>query len=83
MARGILDTVGLAATLIFAIPLAYAGVDYALKGDLLVGGVLVALGVLMVVLKESLTTPGDIPGLVAKKTVGRVVKEPDADADEE
>jgi hypothetical protein len=79
MARGILDTVGLAATLVFAIPLAYAGIDFALKGDLLVGGVLVALAVLMVVLKESLTTPGDLPGIVAKKTVGRVVKDPDAD----
>ncbi|WP_327050957.1 DUF7533 family protein [Halomicrococcus gelatinilyticus] len=72
MNLGILDTVSLAATLVFALPVALLGVDRLVAGDALVGGAFVAVGVLMVVLQEWLTTPSDLPAAVAQRVAGRV-----------
>ncbi|MFB6155803.1 MAG: hypothetical protein ABEJ22_07895 [Haloferacaceae archaeon] len=73
MALGILDTVGLAATLVFAIPVFVFGVQKALAGDALFGGGLVVVAALMVLLPRRLTTPGDVPSKVAEKAVERTV----------
>ncbi|UPV72767.1 hypothetical protein M0R89_09415 [Halorussus limi] len=75
--RGILGTLQLAATLVFALPVGLLGVQFLANGEVLLGGGFVAVAVLMVVLEEYLTTPTDVPGAVAEKTVGKVAKTPD------
>jgi hypothetical protein len=77
MARSILGTVGLALTLAFAIPVAYVGVEFLLDGKTNQGLLFLALAALMVAIEEYLTTPMDIPGMVAGKVLGTAVKDPD------
>ncbi|MGM0592768.1 MAG: DUF7533 family protein [Halobacteriota archaeon] len=77
MAMGILETVQLAATLIFALPLGILGVQYLLSGENFLGGILVVIAVLMVVVPRVLTTPADIPEKVLGKAVGKAVKMPE------
>jgi len=79
MARSILSTVGLAATVALAVPLVIFGVEQLLAGERLVGSIVLAVAAAMVLVEEYLTTPTDIPALVAEKTVGAVVEEPDED----
>ncbi|MEF8841562.1 MAG: hypothetical protein V5A62_08035 [Haloarculaceae archaeon] len=79
MSRGILGLVGLAVTLAFAIPVGLLGLDMLTRGDTLLGAGFLAVAVLMVLLQEHLTTPGDVPGRVAGRLVGRVAKDPEAD----
>ncbi|WP_158058106.1 DUF7533 family protein [Halorussus halophilus] len=74
---GIMGTIQLAATLVFALPIGLLGVQMLLDGKMLVGGAFVAVAVLMVVLEEYLTTPTDIPSSVAEKAVGKAVKTPE------
>lgn len=77
MKAGILDTVSLAATLVFAIPVAMFGVQRLLADEILLGSAFVVLAVLMVFLREWLTTPSDLPAKAAKGVVGRVVETDD------
>lgn len=77
MRLGILETIGLAATLIFAIPVAVFGVETMVSGNRLLGGLLLLVAVLMVVLPRRLTTPEDVPAAVVEKTVGKAVKSSD------
>ncbi|WP_276258731.1 DUF7533 family protein [Haloglomus litoreum] len=77
MARSILGTVGLALTLAFAIPVAYLGVEFLLDGKTNQALLFLGIAVLMVVIEEYLTTPMDVPGMVAGKVLGRAVKDPD------
>ena len=81
MALGILEQVGLAATLIFALPVAVYGVQSVLGGRTLVGTLAVIVAVLMVVLPRRLTTPDDVPAKAAETAVGAVVDTSDG-ADE-
>jgi hypothetical protein len=81
MGRGILGLVGLAVTLAFAVPVGLLGLDMLTRGNTMVGGGFLAFAVLMVVLQEYLTTPGDVPGRVAGRLVGSVAKEPESDPD--
>ena len=83
MGRGILGLVGLAVTLAFAIPVGLLGLDMLSSGNTLVGGGFIAFAVLMVLLQEYLTTPGDIPGRVAGRLVGTVAKDPEAGSERE
>jgi hypothetical protein len=80
MARSILGTVGLALTLAFAIPVAFLGVDYLLSGRTNQGLLFLGIAVLMVAIEEYVTTPTDIPGMVAGRVLGGAVKEPDGEA---
>jgi len=74
---GIMGTIQLAATLVFALPVGLLGLQFLLDGRLLSGTGFVAVAVLMVTLEEYLTTPKDVPGAVAEKAVGKVTKTPD------
>jgi len=74
---GILDTLQLAATLVFALPVGLLGVQFLLDGKTLLGGGFLGIAVLMVALEEYLTTPTDVPGAVAEKTLGKVAKTPE------
>lgn len=77
MRLGIIQTLELAAALVFAIPVGLFGLSQLLDGRLAVGGGLLAIAVLMIVVPYHLTTPGDLPGKAAEKAVGGAV-----DADE-
>jgi hypothetical protein len=83
MRLGILETVGLAASLIFAIPVGLYGVETLLSGNQALGGLLLLVAVLMVVLPRRLTTPTDLPGAVVERVVGGVVKEPEGDDEDQ
>ena len=74
---GIMGTISLAATLVFALPVGLLGIQFLLDGKTLVGGGFVAVAVVMVALQEYLTTPTDVPTSVAEKAVGKVAKTPD------
>lgn len=75
---GIVDTIGLVGVLIFAIPAALAGLDFLLlRGEPLVGGALLGLAIVLVLIEQYLTTPTDVPGLVASRVGGAVVVDPE------
>ena len=83
---GIIDTVKLAGVLVFAIPAAIAGLEFLLvRGRPTAGAVLLVLAVGLVIIERRLTTPGDVPGLIAKRVVGSVVgdSEPDSNPNPE
>lgn len=79
---GIMDMVGLAASLIFALPVGIFGLNRAIEGQYLLGGGLVLVALLMVVLPQKLTTPMDVPQMIAGKAVGKAVKAPDEETRE-
>lgn len=74
---GILDTIGLAASLVFALPVFVFGLNRLLDGQTLLGGGLVVVAVAMVWLPQKLTTPMDVPGDFAGAAVGWVAKSPE------
>jgi len=75
---GIVETIQLAGVLIFAIPAAIAGIDFlVLRGEPLLGGVLVGLAIALVAIEQYLTTPGDLPGAVASRAEDALTVEPD------
>lgn len=83
MARSILGTVGLALTLAFAIPVALLGLDFLVRGRTLEGAAFLGIAALMVAVEEYVTTPTDIPGMVAGRVLGSAVKEPEDSGDAE
>jgi len=82
MPRGILDTVGLAATLVFAIPVGLLGLNFLVDGRYLLGVGFLAVAALMVALQEYVTSPTDLPAKAAEKAVGTVVRTPEESEDE-
>lgn len=74
---GILGTIGLAGTLLFAIPVVLIGVEKLLAGDVTLGAVFLGIAALMVGLQQYLTTPADLPGDALGKVVGAIAKDPD------
>ncbi len=77
MKLGILDTLGLAASLVFALPVGGLGLTFLADGRYSLGLGLVAVAVLMVYLPQRLTTPTDLPAAVLERVVGRAVDVPD------
>jgi len=77
MALGIRQTLALAGSLVFALPLAIFAIEELLAGETVVGVLLLAVAALMVWLPQYLTTPDDIPGKVADEAMDRVL--PDAE----
>ena len=81
---GIIDTIKLAGTLVLALPAAIAGLELVLiRGQTTIGIALIGLAIGLVVIQHWLTLPTDIPELFAKRLVGVVTKEPEADAEDE
>lgn len=77
---GIIDTIKLAGTLVLAIPAALAGFEFlVVRGEPLVGIVLLGLAVALVLVQKYVPFPSDIPEMVAKRFVGSVTKEPETD----
>lgn len=82
MRLGLLGTVQLAATVVFAAPVGVFGLSRLAAGDIPLGAGLVAVAVAMVALPQYLTTPGEIPARIVERLVGRAIVAPD-DRDEE
>jgi hypothetical protein len=75
MARSLFGLVGLGATLIFALPAAMLGLEYLLfRGRPTAGVALVVIAALMVLVEEHITTPMDLPTMVADRTLGKLAK---------
>ena len=75
---GLIETIKLASVLVLALPAALAGIELlVVRGETIVGGALILLAVLLVLIQRRLTTPGDVPGIVAKRLFGTVAKEPE------
>jgi hypothetical protein len=77
MPRGILEMLGSVSILMIAIPPAYAGLELLVRGNVAVGVGLLAVSLGMVVADQYVTTPGDLPVIVADKLVGAVARPPD------
>ena len=83
MRLGLLATVQLAATVVFAAPVGIFGLTRLTEGDVLLGGGLVAVAIAMVALPQYLTTPGEIPMRIVERVVGRAVVSPGDESDTE
>lgn len=84
MGDGVLDTLGLAATLVFAVPVAILGADLLLGGSTLLGAGFLAVAALMVAFERRLTRPSDVPVEAAERVASVVAEDADArDSDEE
>ena len=83
MRLGLLATIQLAATVVFAAPVGIFGLTRLTEGDVLLGGGLVAVAIAMVALPQYLTTPGEIPMKVVERVVGRAVVPPDDESETE
>ena len=68
---GIISTVRLAATLVFAVPAALFGLDQILGGRPVIGGTFLLFAVLLLVMERRLFNPFD-PGEVAESAAERV-----------
>ncbi|MFC6725671.1 hypothetical protein ACFQE1_15105, partial [Halobium palmae] len=70
MGLGILDTVALAGSLVFAIPLGIYGVDALLGGRTALGAFCLVVAAAMVALPHYLKTPSDLVTGAAKRATG-------------
>jgi hypothetical protein len=77
MADGILDLLGLAATAVFAAPIAMFGVWLLTDGRALMGVALVAVAVGMLAFEEYVATPSDLLSGGLSGLVGLVAKDPE------
>ncbi|RRJ30322.1 DUF7533 family protein [Halocatena pleomorpha] len=72
MPNGIIDTITLAITVAFALPVGMFGAQFLLSGQYVLGGVFVGIAALMVAAEEYITTPGDLPAIAAQRVVGSI-----------
>ena len=82
MRLGLLETLGVAGSLVFAIPLGIYAVERLLGGETAAGGAFLLIAVLMVLLPKYLTTPGDLPGMAAERAVEGAVADPEESEEE-
>lgn len=78
MTRGILEWVGLVATLALAVPIAFMGADFLLAGKPL-GWAFLLVAAAAVAVEEYAVRPTNLPGSVAGKLAGTAAKEPEDD----
>lgn len=74
---GIIDTIKLTSTLVFAIPAALAGLEFFVRDQPAIGTALLALAVGSVLLERYLTLPTDVPAVLVERVVGAVAKAPE------
>jgi hypothetical protein len=77
MSRGLLDTLQLAASVVVAVPVAAFGLFKLAEGSPWLGVGFLVLAGLVVAVEEVVTSPKDIPVLLAERVAGRVVEKPD------
>ena len=79
MARSVVETIQLAATMTVVLPVVYLGIDFLVRGRHLIGGGFLAVAGLMLVLERYVVRPGDVPLEAAKRAAGLVADEDDAE----
>ncbi|PSQ49136.1 hypothetical protein BRD19_04700 [Halobacteriales archaeon SW_7_65_23] len=78
MDTGILDMVQRVGAVALALTIALPGLDFLLlRGDLFVGGGLLALAALVMIVSEYVRSPSDVPTSTAQRVVAAIAKEPD------
>ncbi len=77
MGYGIFDLVGLAAALLFSLPVALFGLQRLAAGEPLMGVALLGIAVGMVLAEEYILTPRDILKAIATSAVENGVDQPD------
>ncbi len=77
MSRGVIDLLGLAGSVVFAIPVGFFGLLRMADGDFLAGIGFIAFAAVMVVGMEIYTSPADVAGNALTRVVGAVAKQPD------
>lgn len=83
MRLGIVESLGLVASLVFAVPAGIAGVELLQDGRIALGATLVVVALLMVVVPRYVVAPQDLPGELAARLAGRATRDPDAAGDRE
>jgi hypothetical protein len=73
MSLGSLDLIGIAGTLIFALPVGIFGVEQIAAGQVSLGSALIIIAALMILLPRRLLTPKDIPLAMSKRLIDTVV----------
>jgi len=81
MGTGIVGMITQLGTVAVAAMIGMMGVDFFFHGQRLVGVGFVAFAVLMVLVEEYVTTPGDVAGDLAASVVGKVVEKPEGEPD--
>ncbi|HKL30280.1 MAG TPA: hypothetical protein VJ898_13560 [Natrialbaceae archaeon] len=79
MARSVVETLQLAATMTVILPVVYLGVDFLISGRTLLGAGFLAVAGLMLALEEYVVRPGDVPLEAAKRAAGLVAKDDDGE----
>lgn len=77
MSRGLVATLQLAASVVVAVPVAAFGLFQFAEGSPRLGGLFLALAVGVVVFEEVVTSPWDLPAVVAERVGDRLLKPPD------
>ncbi|MFQ3293356.1 MAG: hypothetical protein ACI9PP_001807 [Halobacteriales archaeon] len=79
MARSVVETIQLAATVTIVLPVVYIGVDLLVNGRVLPGAGFLAVATLMLALGQYVVRPGDLPLETAKRVTGFIAKEDDGE----
>lgn len=77
MSRGLVATLQLAASVVVAVPVAAFGLFQLAEGSPGLGVLFLALAAGVVAFEELVTSPSDLPGILAERVGGRLVKSPD------
>ncbi|MDG5778264.1 hypothetical protein VB779_09545 [Haloarculaceae archaeon H-GB11] len=77
MARGILETILLAGTLVVAIPVAMLGVEFVVTGRTAFGVALLGAAAVILLVHRYVPTVEDLPVIAAEKAAERAVGEDD------
>lgn len=75
MATGIVETIGLAATLIVALPIGLLGLEFLFGGRPIAGGGLLVAAALVVLVGKYVPTLDDVPGMAAERAAETVVSD--------
>ncbi len=77
MSRGVIEFLQFAGSVVFSIPVGFFGVLRLIDGDALVGVGFLLLSVAMVLGREHITSPQDLPAAALQRVAGVVAKDPD------
>ncbi|MEF8786328.1 MAG: hypothetical protein V5A45_10380 [Haloarculaceae archaeon] len=77
MSRGVIEFLQFAGSVVFAVPVGFFGLLKLAEGDVLVGAGFLFLSAVMVLGREYITSPKDLPAMALQRVTGRVVKDPD------
>ena len=77
MSRGVIEFLQFAGSVVFAVPVAFFGILQFTDGNPLVGAGFLLLSVVMVLGREYVTSPQDLPAAALQRVAGAVAKDPD------